>query len=48
MKQITWKLLEEALKYYYEKTQKKVTYEYVMLRDVNDSDEDAKNLSEIL
>tara|TARA_B100001029_G_C15062237_1_gene459557 strand:+ start:930 stop:1955 length:1026 start_codon:yes stop_codon:yes gene_type:complete len=38
------KLLEEALKYYHEKTQKKVTYEYVMLNEVNDSITDAKNL----
>ena len=37
-------LLRNSLKYYYEKTKQKVTYEYVMLSDVNDSDEDAQNL----
>ena len=44
MKQITWSFLRNSLKYYYEKTKQKVTYEYVMLSDINDSDEDAKNL----
>ena len=36
--------LEESLRYYYNKTKKKVTYEYVMLNEVNDTIEDAKNL----
>ena len=37
-------LLEDALKFYYNRTNKKVTYEYVMLNRVNDTIEDAKKL----
>ena len=33
--------IRDSLKYYFSKTKKKVTYEYVLLRDVNDSIEDA-------
>ena len=36
--------LRDSLKYYFSKTKKKVTYEYVLLRDINDSLEDAKKL----
>ena len=36
--------IRDSLKYYFSKTRKKVTYEYVLLRDVNDSVEDAHNL----
>lgn len=36
--------LAEALKYYYEKTGNKVTYEYCLFKDFNDSIEDAKEL----
>lgn len=36
--------LAEALKYYYEKTGNKVTYEYCLFKDFNDSMEDAKEL----
>tara|TARA_B100000900_G_scaffold155703_1_gene132333 strand:- start:13484 stop:14521 length:1038 start_codon:yes stop_codon:yes gene_type:complete len=32
--------LEEALKYWYNKTKKIITYEYVVWKDINDSDED--------
>lgn len=36
--------LAEALKYWYQKTKKKVTYEYVVWKDVNDTEEYAKAL----
>ena len=36
--------IRDSLKYYFSKTKKKVTYEYVLLRDVNDSIEDAQEL----
>ena len=36
--------IRDSLKYYFSKTKKKVTYEYVLLRDVNDKIEDAINL----
>ena len=36
--------IRDSLKYYFSKTKKKVTYEYVLLRDVNDSIEDAYQL----
>ena len=36
--------IRDSLKYYFSKTKKKVTYEYVLLRDVNDSVEDAYQL----
>ena len=32
--------LEEALKYWYDKTKKTITYEYVVWKDINDRDED--------
>ena len=32
--------LEEALKYWYDKTKKIITYEYVVWKDINDRDED--------
>lgn len=38
--------LEEALKYFYDKTGKRVTYEYCIFKDVNDSIDDAKSLVE--
>ncbi|RMG26254.1 MAG: 23S rRNA (adenine(2503)-C(2))-methyltransferase RlmN [Bacteroidetes bacterium] len=38
--------LEEALRYFYEKTHSRVTYEYCIFRDVNDSLEDARELAE--
>ena len=34
----------DAVKYYYEKTGTRITFEYVMLKDVNDRDEDIKAL----
>ena len=36
--------LLEALKYWYEKTEKVVTYEYVVWKGINDSDEDINAL----
>jgi 23S rRNA (adenine2503-C2)-methyltransferase len=36
--------LGEALKYWYRKTKKKVTYEYVVWKDINDSEEHAQAL----
>ena len=36
--------LGEALKYWYKKTKKKVTYEYVVWKDINDSEEHAEAL----
>jgi 23S rRNA (adenine2503-C2)-methyltransferase len=37
--------LAEALKYFYEKTQTRVTYEYIVFKDFNDGLEDAKDLT---
>ena len=34
----------EALKYYYKKTDTRITFEYVMLKDINDRDEDINAL----
>ena len=36
--------IRDALKYYFSKTKRKVTYEYVLLNEVNDSIKDAENL----
>lgn len=36
--------LAEALKYWYQKTKKKVTYEYVVWKDINDTEEHAEAL----
>ena len=36
--------IRDALKYYFSKTKRKVTYEYVLLNKVNDSIKDAENL----
>ena len=38
--------LTEALKYFYEKTRTRVTYEYCIFKDVNDSLKDARELAE--
>lgn len=37
-----------ALKYYYEKTKRRITFEYIMLSGVNDSENDAKELCKLL
>ncbi len=38
--------LAEALKYYYQKLKRRVTYEYIVFSDFNDSLEDAKELAD--
>ena len=38
----------DAVKYYIDKTHRRVTFEYIMLKDINDSDKCAKELSELL
>lgn len=38
--------LEEALRYFYDKTGTRVTYEYIVFKDFNDSLEDAQELAE--
>lgn len=44
--QNTLESLAEALKYFYEKTGTRVTYEYIVFRNFNDGIEDAKELAE--
>lgn len=41
-------LLKEAVEYFYKKTKTRVTYEYILLRDINDSIYDAKKLLEFI
>ena len=36
--------LRDSLKYYFSKTKRKITYEYVLLKDVNDRIKDADDL----
>ncbi len=38
----------EALEYYYRKTKKRITYEYTMLKGINDRPEDIKALTKLL
>lgn len=38
----------DAVKYYLNKTNRRVTFEYIMLKDVNDTEECAKELSKLL
>lgn len=40
--------LIEAIKYYLDKTNRRVTFEYILLKDKNDSLEDADNLAKLL
>ena len=40
--------LKNAVKYFYEKTNIRITYEYILLKDINDSIEDAKRLSDFI
>lgn len=42
----TLEALGEALQYFYEKTGSRVTFEYIIFKDFNDSVEDAKDLAE--
>ena len=36
--------LKDAIKYFYDKTEVRVTYEYILFKDINDSLEDAREL----
>lgn len=38
----------KAVKYYIEKTNRRVTFEYILLKDINDTKEDALNLCKLL
>ncbi|MEN9332473.1 MAG: rRNA ((2503)-C(2))-methyltransferase RlmN, partial [Bacteroidota bacterium] len=38
-------VLEEALKYFYDKTGTRITLEYIVFKDFNDSLQDAKELA---
>ncbi len=40
--------LMESCTYYFERTGRRITFEYSLVRDVNDTDEDAKHLTELL
>ena len=40
--------LVESARYYYQKTRRFITFEYVLLKEVNDSSEDGKRLIELL
>lgn len=40
--------LMESLKYYYSKTNRRITFEYILLKDINDSIEDAKKLIKLI
>ena len=40
--------LFKALKYYYNKTNRRLTFEYILLKDVNDSDENALELANLV
>ena len=39
-------VLAEALKYFYDKTGTRITYEYIIFKDFNDSTQDAGSLAE--
>lgn len=40
--------LMESIKYYYSKTNRRITFEYILLKDINDSIEDAKKLIKLI
>lgn len=40
--------LMDAVDYYLEKTNRRITFEYIMLRDVNDHEEEARQLAKLL
>ncbi len=40
--------LMESIKYYYSKTNRRITFEYILIKDVNDSEEDAKALIKLV
>jgi 23S rRNA (adenine2503-C2)-methyltransferase len=43
-KKINLAKLRESIRYYYDKTQNRITYEYILFKDINDSIEDANKL----
>lgn len=45
-KQINLAELRDAIKYFYDQTGARVTYEYILFKDINDSLEDAKKLAD--
>ena len=40
--------LMESIKYYYSKTNRRITFEYILLKDINDSIEDARKLIKLI
>ena len=40
--------LMDSIKYYYSKTNRRITFEYILLKDINDSVEDAKKLIKLI
>lgn len=40
--------LMDSLKYYFEKTNRRITFEYILIKDANDSVEDAKELVKLI
>lgn len=42
------KELMDSIKYYYQKTNRRITFEYILLKDINDSIEDAKQLIKLI
>ena len=46
MKKINLNNLRESVRYFYDKTGSRITYEYILLKNINDSVEDAKKLIE--
>lgn len=40
--------LIESIKYYYKKTNRRITFEYILLKDINDSIDDAKKLISLI
>ena len=40
--------LMDSIKYYYNKTNRRITFEYILLKDINDSIEDAKKLIKLI
>lgn len=40
--------LMDAVKYYLDKTNRRITYEYIMLQDVNDHKQEAEQLAKLL
>ena len=47
-KKYNLEMLFDAIKYYYDKTNRRVTFEYILLKGINDSLDDAKKLAELV